>query len=436
MGKFCKGALPLSALAAAMVLSVHAKGQAADATATSSSAKTLDVQIVLPPVYEATMSSLGALATSGAGAVKTYRSDARDIVIRAALSNALLAAGQTVTTINLDRANKDPSLGEIAILCIPRQNYVVNSVSLNYLNTLVQNINAVSTPVAAPTDIASALKLLFASSGYAIADKVKVDEPSLATLGATALASCKADLMAYAQYYYGTAMPTAPHPAVEAPAAAVVSSVDTFAFLGPIGTLVDTFLSILQPILIDSSKIVDQARRQQAIQTALDQNEDKITETGKQLASAIDNYSAASRQRLVGAFVEQLVSIREMSIDLNSVADCKGIAPASRLPSGAPDPAFIGCWSAAWAKLQPEANNLKTIADNYDALADAGNINANKLFSTIMANYKAIKDGRIPISDVVLNEMTEFITFANDIARTASNSNVATMKAPFAATSK
>lgn len=408
--------------AAAAALSASPTGTAAPTT-------TLGVQIVMPPVYESTTSSLGALATSGSATLKTFRSDARTLAIRAALSNALLSAGQVATTITLDKSDNDSALGEIAILCAPRQGFVGSSVSLNYLNTLVQNINAVSTPTAAPTDIASALKLLFASSNYAIADKVKVDDATIATLKTATLTKCTADLQNYAKDFYGAEMPVGALAPLATPAPGAVSSVDTFAFLGPVGTLIDTFLSILQPILIDASKIVDQARRQQAIQTALAQNQDKISATGEQLAAAVDDYATSSRHLLVGAFVEQLVSIREMSIDLSGVPACKKLAPKSRLPSGAPDAAFISCWGVAWSKLKPQVDTLNTVGDSYDTLADAGDVSAGKLFKTIMANYKAIDSGQIPISNIVLNEMTEFITFANDIANAASKSNIAALKA-------
>jgi hypothetical protein len=65
-----------------------------------------------------------------------------------------------------------------------------------------------------------------------------------------------------------------------------------------------------------------------------------------------------------------------------------------------------------------------------------GSVSASKLFDTIMANYKAIKNGQIPISNVVLADMTEFVTFANDIANAASKSDVAALKAAAAAASK
>ena len=125
-------------------------------------------------LYESTISALSALATSGAAALKTSRANARALGIRTALTKTLLASGPSVTSIVLDKDNRDPALSDIAVLCTPRQNYVSNAVSLNYLNTLVQNINAVSAKAAAPNDITGAIKLLLATSNYAIADKVKV----------------------------------------------------------------------------------------------------------------------------------------------------------------------------------------------------------------------------------------------------------------------
>jgi hypothetical protein len=53
-----------------------------------------------------------------------------------------------------------------------------------------------------------------------------------------------------------------------------------------------------------------------------------------------------------------------------------------------------------------------------------------------MANYKKIRDDEIPISNVVLNEMTQFIAFAKDIANAAWASNIAALKAAAAAASK
>ena len=430
----------LSALAAVMTVWASASGQTTGPTTSTTSTTTVGVSIDLPPIYEPTIASVGALATSGAATLKTYRSDARAFAIRAALSKALLAAGKTATHVNLDGANTDPTLGEIAILCTPRQNYVSNSISLNYLNTLVQNISTVSKPPPDPKDIAGALKLLFASSGYSIADKVKVDAAGMAALAAKTFAACQADLKGYAVNYYGANMPIAAHPAAApedtASVAATGAAVDTFSFLGPVGTLIDTFLSILQPILIDASKAVDTTRRQQAIVTALHDDEDNILATGEQLATAVDKYAVTSRQRFAGEFVEQLVSIREMTIELNSAADCQKLSPESRLPSGAPDSAFIGCWSASWAKLQPQVDKLNAIGDSYDGLADSATVTATDRFKTIMANYKAIENNTFQPYSHIFDEMTEFINFANDIATAASSSNIEKLKTEAAAAAK
>jgi hypothetical protein len=318
------------------------------------SATTLGVTVTLPSPYETTIASLGALATSGTAALKTYRSDARTLAFRSALTAKLLSAGSSVTSITLDKTSSDPALGEVAILCNPRQSYVTESVSSTYINTLVGSIKTVGTKADKPTDIIGALKLLFASASYAIVDKVKVDDDSLKALSNAAFSNCKTDLESYEKNYYGGVIKSpAPSERDVTPAASAASEITTFAFLGPIGTLIDTFLSIVQPVLIDASVAADEATRQKAITTALGDHdtEVKIEKTGRTLAAAVDAFAAASKKNLAGSFVEQLVSLREMSIDIGGEADCKNMSQGTRLPSGAPNAAFIGCWHAAWTKL-------------------------------------------------------------------------------------
>jgi len=73
-----RSALPLIVLAT-LALPISANGQATsqNPAATPASTTTLGVKIVVPTVYESTISSIGALATSSGAALKTYRSDAR-----------------------------------------------------------------------------------------------------------------------------------------------------------------------------------------------------------------------------------------------------------------------------------------------------------------------------------------------------------------------
>jgi hypothetical protein len=401
----------------------------AQGTTPPGTANSLGVPVTLPPAYESTISALSALATSGAAALKTNRANARALIIRTALTKTLLASAPSVTSIVLDKDNQDPALSEIALLCTPRQSYISNSVSLNYLNTLVQNLNAVSAKAAAPSDITGAIKLLLATSNYAIADKVKVDAQTIDSLAAATLASCKDDLISYDRDYYGTAIRAGAPIANPAAAPAATGSIDTFAFLGPVGTLIDTFLSILQPVLIDASELVDETRRQTAIETALSdpEMEKKIATTGKQLAGALSAYAAASRYTQAALFVEQLTTIRQTSIDLTAETGCKNLAPGDRLPSGAPNAAFVSCWRAAWAKLQPLVATLTSTGDNYDNIADpSGGPNPQKLLATILADYAEIKAGATAPTNLAVfaSDVTEFITLANAIATAASSSNI------------
>jgi hypothetical protein len=355
------------------------------------------------------------------------------------LSKALLTAAPTATTIILDKEDEDTSLGEIAILCAPREDYVTDSVYLNYLNTLVQNIDTVGAKATPPTDIASALKLLFASSGYSITDKIGVDDASVADRKEKALSACKADLSAYEADYYGTDITVGGREAGRSTANTQPSSgtsVDTFAFLGPIGTAIDTFLSVLQPVLIQASQLVDEQRRLNAIAAALNDpaTKQKIQTTGKELAQVVDNFATSSRHNFVGSFVEQLTLIREATVDLNNDSDCKHLMPTDRLASGAPNAAFISCWSVAWTKLKPQVDNLTSIGDNYDTLADANTVSAQSLFDKIMDDFSRIKNGAPSVS--FLNDTTQFIAFANAVANAASKSNIAALKSAVTAAEK
>jgi hypothetical protein len=441
MNKFRYGILPATALAA-YVLATTANAQSplpAPAPPAPAPTTSLGVSIALPQPIESTVATITALTTSGAAALKTYKSDARTLTIHLALSKAILSAGASVTTINLGKADADASLGAIALLCTPRQNYMTNSVYLNYLSTLVQNINAVSAKPAQATDIISALTLLMANANYTVADdNVKIDSTSLSALMTMTLKNCQTDLNSYAVDYYGMQIHTGPAAAAAA-AAPPAGGVDTFAFLGPIGTLIDTFLTILQPVLTQAANAVDAERRQEAIDAVMKDaaTQSKINTAGLQLADAVDKYAASSRHIATGQFVEQLVSIRDMTIDLSGVADCTHLTAPPTPPNAVPNAAFIGCFSAAWSKLQTPVANLVTLGNSYDTLADANAISAKSLFNTIMANWAHIASGDTSYnSTYFLQEITQFITFAQAVAAAASQNNLSALKSAAAAVSK
>lgn len=407
------------------MLSAHAKGDPVVAPT-----------IVLPQAYETIIASAGALATSGASTLRSARSDARSLAFRVALTKKILALPTGATTIQLDNSDADPDLGERVLLCNIRQEHVKNVVGLNYLNTLVQKLNAVSKPAAAPTDIVEALKLLLATSSYSISDGVQSKAENVSSLRAQIVTECQTDLKSYDKVYYGQDVGGTAPSVNEATAAPGLDI--SLAFLGPIGTLIDTFLSIVQPIFIDASTMVDEARRRSVIESALKDPavRGKIKSVGKDLATEVDKYATASRRNAAGYFVEQLVSIREMPIDVSKHPECQGVASRPRLPSGAPSAAFIGCWKAVWGQLQPAVAGLTTAGENYDTLADAGNVNAQKLFGTIMADYELISAGKAEATNVFWDDVTQFITFANAITNAASKTNIARLQKDLTAISK
>lgn len=199
--------LPLSALTA-LVLCLPAAAQTANQSPAAQTTS-LGTNVLVPGVYESTVSAISALATSATSALKTARADARMNAIRTALSNALIHAQAPVKTISLAG---DSTLDETGLLCRARQSYMANSIYLNYLNTLVQALDTIAVKAAAPTDILSAIKLLVATSTYSITDKVSIKPADIQTQAGKVLSNCEADLKAYAVAYYGRTIVPPPPP--------------------------------------------------------------------------------------------------------------------------------------------------------------------------------------------------------------------------------
>lgn len=206
--------------------------------------------------------------------------------------------------------------------------------------------------------------------------------------------------------------------------------------MGPIGVAIDTFLSILQPVLINAAEAVDETRRLNAIQSALNDpdTESKIKTTGEALATAIDAYASATCLVAAGAFVDQLENIRSMQIDVSAINNCKTVAVDKPSTSGAPNAAFIGCWSGAWAKLKSASDNLAAAGDAYDTIADSTTKKGSDLFAQILKDFDNLKNGAPTQS--FLDDVTQFIALANAVANAASKSNIAALKSAVAAAEK
>jgi hypothetical protein len=191
-------------------------------------------------------------------------------------------------------------------------------------------------------------------------------------------------------------------------------------FLGPIGMMMNSFLSIVEPIFINAATIVDEQKREDVIVTTLNDDRDKIDSASKQLAVEIDNLALGQRRSLAGSFVEQLVAIREKPIDLTKIPECQSFAGKPRLPSGAPSASFIACWKGSWAQIDSDVTNLVKTGDQYDALADAGNATGRKQIGVILADYKLISEGKADASSVYWDAVTQFVSFANSVSNAAS----------------
>jgi hypothetical protein len=367
----------------------------------------------LPKAYESIVLTLGTLATSGTAALKTKRSDERTLAIRSALTNALLSHG-TQTTIKLDPDNKAAPLGEVAMLCNVREDFVNSSNSLNFVSSLISQVTEVSKPAPKPGDLVSAFKLLFATSSYSISDKTsKVPEKKQEQ---QFLDACDSDLKSYETAYYG-AVVSASDKAVPA---ATDEGLAFLNFLGPVGVLINSFISVVQPIFIDAATIVDEQRREEVIVKALHDERNRIDSASKQLAVEVDNFAIGQRRNLAGSFVEQLVAIREKPIDISKIPECQSFAGTPRLPSGAPSASFITCWKASWAQIDSDVTNLLKTGDQYDALADAGNATGRKQIGVLLADYEKISAGKADASDIYWDAVTQFVSFANAVANAAS----------------
>jgi hypothetical protein len=408
--------------ASSAATAIRPKPGAAAAPARPASPSPPAAPVGLPKAYESVVLTLGTLTASGAATLKTKRSDERALAIRAALTNGLVS--YKGDPIQLDKDNSNPDLGETALLCKVRTDYVASSNSLNFLTSLLSQVTEISKPTPQPGDLVGALKLLFATSGYSITDTMsKVSEDTQKQQISDA---CAADLKSYDKTYYGMAAGATPEMALAAPADAGGGvGLPFLNFMGPIGTLVNSFFSVLQPIAINAATIADQAKRERVIVKALSDQQAKIGADSKQLAVEVDNFTTNQRLSLAGSFVEQLVAIREKPIDLSKFPDCKNLGTdvnRSRRASGAPNALFITCWRASWAQIEPEVTNLLKLGDGYDALADAGSAIGTKQVEAILTDYTQL--GKKKPGGAFWDEVTQFVTFANAVADVASKGNL------------
>jgi hypothetical protein len=349
------------------------------------------------------------------------------MAVRKALTEKLLE-GQAAESVVLDSSDTDKSLTTAALLCGVRKNYVGANLSVNFLSGLVSKLTEESKPAPKPGDLASALKLLLATTTYSISDKAK-SQPQDDTVEK----ACQTDLKTFDVPYYGEVVKFEPGESVTEHQD---EALQPLAFLGPVGTLVSAITSILEPIFIDASTIVDEEKRRAIIVEALSENASKIESYSGQIAKSLDSYSATQRRSLAGQFNEAASELRTQVIDLSKEGECRQMSTAKRLVDGEPSTAFVSCWNHAWGQIQPHVADMAKLGDSYDTLADAGNQSADTQLSTILKSYRQISTGHYAPTNVFWDDITQFVGLVNAIGSAASTTNVNLLRKDIKAVAK
>lgn len=373
--------------------------------------------IGLPAAASAFIASASALAKSASDEVQLDRSQARLTEIRTALTKKLLSI-DTLKPISLMDV-----LDEKKLLCGPRESHITYIARYNYLNALVARINEVSKPKPA-TDLGSALALFLAD--YTVdAGQAALGDPTLHKLQARDKRRCENDIKSFDLAYYGAPILS---PGGRPPAAPSAAAAVSFGFLGPIGAVIDTFISVFTPVVVGAANLVDEAKRRDAIVTFLadPDHQKEIKVVGKYLAGELSDYTWSKRRVLAASFVEQQFELRNTTVDLSKVDACKDLIANrfKRSDSGAPSSTFMLCWRAAWGKLQGQVATLLKTGDDYDRLADAGDTaSALQAYNEITQDLSAIKENSVTSPKVLWEQVLKLVSFAKTVSAAFSEEN-------------
>src|SRR5262249_55706478 len=295
------------------------------------STETVAQQPQIASNYPAFVAALSALSASASDLIQNERNAARRELFRQKITIKVIAAfpvapSQAAITDQNNTLSLDGILDEASLLCGPRwikgQVIVPNisprdsaaSITIDHLNTLAQQnyLSAVASQLqslAAPTaitDILSAFKALFASYQVQVSAQPTVED----TVREQTRRSCEADLQQFDAVYYGAVIPEPPD-INRAASVTTALAIPDLSFLGPVGTLANTIVSIIQPVLQDFANIAADLQKRQAIKAYLSQetNQNNLKGAGRGLARTMSDYLFAKRLMLAGTFAEQIALI-------------------------------------------------------------------------------------------------------------------------------
>lgn len=375
----------------------------------------------LPPGADAFVASANALAKSADERVDLGRAKARLMQIKLALTQQLLLPTPPVKSQLI-------SLDEVKVLCdVLRQHLDVAS-GRNYIQAIGSQIESIGKP-SQIENILDAVRTLFKSQSLDIQGPVSTKAQLDAAIKVQT-ERCASDIKAAAESFYG--LKIAP-PAASAANDEVRPEAAAEVFLGEFSTLINVFVEIVTPVIVEGAKIVDEQRRREAVRSFLakESNRIRITAVGGKLADEIYRYTLNKRRSLAGSVLERIAAIRETEIDLSKIDACKELM-AKRFetrPSGAPSDEFVNCWRHSFSKLEASVASLLKVAQEYDELADAGATDtAKKQFAELSEALQAISEGSVTNPDQLWKLATRLIAFATKIEASMSKENRAKME--------
>jgi hypothetical protein len=364
---------------------------------------------VLPPAVDALITGTGALAKSAGDTIDLGPSIARLTAIKAAFREALKKANAS-TPLSLS------GLDEIALLCKTRSESGLLKLTAqrNFIQSVSGKIDALGRP-SQIDNLSQAVASLFSSQSLevkGIPDKTALDRASNSIESA-----CEDDFKHIDVAYYA------------APEEKKTGDHSLAAF-GAVGSLIDTIVGIITPVVVEGAKIIDEQRRRSVVLSYLQTPgvSTQISDSARELAAGVKQSIDAKRQSLAGTFNENLVLLRSKTEDLSKIEACKSLLDGGSdkaKPNGAPNDAFVRCWEAAWAEIATQVANVIKSANDYDQLANAGDTsdvqkNANAILNSM---DKITKPGAKVDLTNLWNITVELLAFADKVNTAASADN-------------
>lgn len=287
-------------------------------------------------------------------------------------------------------------LDENKLLCLVQRTHIEVAARRNYMQALAGRIEQVGKP-AKIDNLIGAVQSLFSHQTIDLRGPM-ASKQELEALVKNTVTRCGNDIKASSQsYYLASIAPPAP-----ALTASTTDEDEEFplVFLGSLSSLINVFVGIITPAVVEGAKFIDEQYRRDAIRRFLsdETNRTHIRQSGDTLATEVGAWIEGKRGTLTGSFLEKLAVLRKSEVNLAKFDACKGFETArfKTRASGAASDEFVLCWRAAWSQLEGSVAAVLKAADEYDQLLDAGDKNnAKTSFAELTQALSAISENSV-----------------------------------------